>query len=186
VHKASGRGCAANIEQDFSIEKSGKPMGRESANAGPDIAIAAATNVDLITTTLLAKLSSGRAKTHLKNLPSPLAYGQDAGNRDAQCARGAQPGAGTNDTNVTKELPLRSQLFGYIQRYSITKYHSLLIVFESYPSSQPRASGASPVLAINGASYHSPLLGFYAAVMFCRSSPLVVDRFAPGGGPKQV
>jgi hypothetical protein len=37
-HKASGRGCAANIAQDFSIEKSGKPVGRESAIAGLEIA----------------------------------------------------------------------------------------------------------------------------------------------------
>ena len=49
-------------------------------------------------------------------------------------ARAAPNRGGTNDTDVTKELPLRSHLFGYIQRYSITKYHSLLIVFESIVS----------------------------------------------------
>jgi hypothetical protein len=58
---------------------------------------------------------------------------------------------------------LWSQQFGYIQRYSITKYHSLLIVFESIVSTA-RGSGASRLLAIN-------VRASYAAVMFCCSSP---------------
>jgi hypothetical protein len=73
---------------------------------------------------------------------------------------------------------LWSQQFGYIQRYSITKYHSLLIVFESIVSTA-RGSGASRLLAIN-------VRASYAAVMFCCSSPPVVARIARAGGPKQI
>jgi hypothetical protein len=62
-HKASGRRCVANIEHNFSIEKSGKPMGRESAYAGLEIAITAAINVDPIIVNRLSKRSSGRVKT---------------------------------------------------------------------------------------------------------------------------
>ena len=40
-------------------------------------------------------------------------------------------GVGTKDTDVTGKPPLCLQIFCYIQRYYITNYHSLSIVFKS-------------------------------------------------------
>ena len=47
---------------------------------------------------------------------------------------------------------------------------------------QRRVTETPPSRALPASRYEA----VYAALMFCRSSPLVVARFAPAGGPKQI
>jgi hypothetical protein len=70
----------------------------------------------------------------------------------------------------TESLQLCLHLFGYVQRHSITKYHLLSIVFESNHLNCARLR-RQPLARFQFASVHSPPLAFYAALMFCRSSP---------------
>jgi hypothetical protein len=73
-------------------------------------------------------------------------------------------------TDETGEPPLCLHLFDYVKRHSITQEHLLSIVFKSHHLNRARLRH-QPLTRFQPASVHSPPLAFYAALMFCRSSP---------------